>query len=74
MSSLLAALMPNELVIQVIFAGIQASDVNYSAGRYDPRAKPRKSLSLFSLAILHICLLHFFMLSMFSFFSFLFFS
>lgn len=33
-------LKPNEVVVQNHFVGINASDINHSAGRYDMKAKP----------------------------------
>ena len=38
--SLLQSLKPNQVIIRNQFAGINASDINYTAGRYDPSLKP----------------------------------
>jgi hypothetical protein len=40
MSSLLASMSSNDVLIKYLFVGINASDINYSAGRYDPTMKP----------------------------------
>ena len=30
----------SHVVVKVVYSGINASDINYTAGRYDPTAKP----------------------------------
>jgi NADPH:quinone reductase-like Zn-dependent oxidoreductase len=39
-SALLARLKPKEVIVQNVYVGINASDINFTAGRYDPTLKP----------------------------------
>jgi NADPH-dependent curcumin reductase CurA len=38
--TLVQALKPNQVIVKYAYAGINASDINYTAGRYDPSLKP----------------------------------